>query len=530
MIVLGAGVTVLTLSLLGVLAARRVRGRASSYLLAGRALPASLVGAVLMTQAVDANATLGNADAAVDAGFWAGASLPLGLALCLVLAGLFVAGRMNAMGWVTLPEFFRHRYGRAVELAAAVLTVIAFAVLLAGNLVALGLLTEFFLGIHHTVGIALAVPVVLAYTVAGGLFAGVYTGLLQIAVNAVAVVCLTVWTATTHGFGAPEGLGPADLDQLASADSGAVLNWATLLALGLGNLMAIDLMNRIFAARSPSAARRACFIGAGGILVLCLPLTFVALAGAGVVSGGGPVLFVLLDGHAPVWLAVLTVSGLVMASLTTVGGVLLSASAVVVRNVLSSDPPAEGSMDGRTTWAIRAAMVPLAVAGAFVAVRVPQSGILLTLAFDLLLASMVVPFLLGLYWNRGGTAAAVAGIAAGLTVRLVAFVLTPTIHGAENTLLYLPNDLLTEAADGWSTIAAPVVCLIVHTAVAGLTRPGARVTVTDHTRATEDTDVTGQAGQETGDAAPGRGPGAGRPAARPAALGLPGPERAGDRP
>ncbi len=36
-----------------------------------------------MGAAVDTNATLGNTDLAFEFGFWAGACLPLGLALCL---------------------------------------------------------------------------------------------------------------------------------------------------------------------------------------------------------------------------------------------------------------------------------------------------------------------------------------------------------------------------------------------------------------------------------------------------------------
>ncbi|PRC61481.1 hypothetical protein C6A85_08600, partial [Mycobacterium sp. ITM-2017-0098] len=41
------------------------------------------------------------------------------------------------------------------------------------------------------------------------------------------------------------------------------------------------------------------------------------------------------------------------------------------------------------------------------AIYVQQTGILLTLAFDLMLACLVVPFILGLVWRRGTTAAAV---------------------------------------------------------------------------------------------------------------------------
>src|SRR3712207_3647290 len=109
MIVAGVGICMLVLTASGLWSARRVRGDSANYLVAGRTLSAGLVGAVLVSQAVDSNATLGNADLAAGFGFWAGAALPIGLALCLLLMGLFFARRMHAAGVVTLPEFFRRR-------------------------------------------------------------------------------------------------------------------------------------------------------------------------------------------------------------------------------------------------------------------------------------------------------------------------------------------------------------------------------------------------------------------------------------
>ncbi len=43
-------------------------------------------------------------------------------------------------------------------------------------------------------------------------------------------------------------------------------------------------MQRVFSAKSPIAAQRACFSAATGILVLCVPLSFVALAAVSIVG------------------------------------------------------------------------------------------------------------------------------------------------------------------------------------------------------------------------------------------------------
>ncbi len=42
----------------------------------------------------------------------------------------------------------------------------------------------------------------------------------------------------------------------------------------------------------------------------------------------------------------------------------------------------------------------------------------------------------------------------GSTVRLVLFALTPTAYGVENTLLYIPNSLVSSGFDGFPTFIA----------------------------------------------------------------------------
>lgn len=96
-------------------------------------------------------------------------------------------------------------------------------------------------------------------------------------------------------------------------------------------------------------------------------------------------------------------------------------------------------------------MIPVVAVAIFFAVQVPQTGILLTLAFDLMLAGLIVPFVAAHLTTRVTTAAAVAAMAAGLGVRLVLFVLTPTMYGVPNTVLYIDNSLIGPGFDGWPT-------------------------------------------------------------------------------
>ena len=204
---------------------------------------------------------------------------------------------MNAMKLFTLGDFFRQRYGAVPEKIASVIMIFAFTILLAGNMVACGFLLERFAGIPYAFGVIVAVLLVLAYTVGGGLFSDAYTAAIQTTITIVATIAMLIWVALSFGIVIPEGMGPFDFEQLTSAEAGAPINWATLISLGIGDLVAIDFMQRIFGAKSPEVARRSCFIGAGltfgiGVIYAIVALTVTAVLG--LTTENGPILFQLL--------------------------------------------------------------------------------------------------------------------------------------------------------------------------------------------------------------------------------------------
>jgi SSS family solute:Na+ symporter len=67
--------------------------------------------------------------------------------------------------------------------------------------------------------------------------------------------------------------------------------------------------------------------------------------------------------------------------------------------------------------------------------------------------------------------AALAAILVGLVVRLVLFVMTPTIYGLENTIVYIENNIVTTAFDGWPTFIAFGASLLTYVAVSLATPP-----------------------------------------------------------
>jgi solute:Na+ symporter, SSS family len=470
LIIFGVALTVLVILVVGIVVARRIDGDSANFLVAGRRLGVPLVAASLTAAAVDANATVGNTDLTADFGFWSGASLALGLAICLTLVGLFLAKPLNAMKLFTLGDYFRIRYGRTNEVFASVIMVMAFTILLAGNLVACGYLMERFARIPYAWGVIIAVVLVLSYTIAGGLVSDAYTGAIQTTITVVASIGLLIWTALSFGIIIPEGMGPFDFEQLTSAEFGAPINWATLIALGIGDIVAIDFMQRVFGARNPQVARRACLSAAAltaGVGIIFALVALTASAALGLTAADGPVLYQLLDGWAPPLLSILVLSGIVAASFSTASGAILATSAVTVRNIFRVRRPADSERDPLLRWT-RVAMFPVVIIGSLLAIQTSQTAILLTLAFDLMLACLAGPFIIGIFWNRPGRNALFISAAVGLVVRITLLGMQSTLYGLENNIFYIPNTLFETSIDGWATLIAFAVSLSVFFLVSWL--------------------------------------------------------------
>ena len=127
----------------------KVRGSSARFTVCDKSLPFIVVGTTLMAQAVDGNSTLGAVSITYTSSVWAGLMISLGLGISLFVVGRFLAAPLNRMNLLTLPEFFYRRYGQRTELLVSVLTIVSFTVLIAGNLSAVAWVLSVVSGIDY---------------------------------------------------------------------------------------------------------------------------------------------------------------------------------------------------------------------------------------------------------------------------------------------------------------------------------------------------------------------------------------------
>jgi Na+/proline symporter len=429
----------------------KIKGRATNYYVAGNAMPALVVGITLCAQAFDANGSMGNASLSHAEGLWLGAAIPIGLACCLFLTGRWFARPLHRMRLLTLADFYRRRYDGTSETLATLLMAVSNIVLVAGNLAGLGLLLKLVFGLPYLpmlIGIAACI---LAYAVSGGLYATITTSVLQVAMFVVGITIAFLWLMSAVGWETLMSRVPAastGVDALFSVEGGSLRIWATLGSLALGDVVAIDFIQRVISAKSPAAARRGCYMG--GWLTLVVGLLVSGIGLSAFYFAKEPSRFLLVDlavNDMPILIGTAVLLGIIAASMSTASGVVLDLANLLTRNLVQRY--SANRWDDRTmlTFSRWIALPTMGLAVAFAFVR-PEPGILLILAFDIVLAGCFVPLVLGLFWRRANTPGALAAIAGGTLGRVVLHFVVP------------------EALTGLDTLLAPVISLVAFVTVA----------------------------------------------------------------
>lgn len=410
---------------IGYVAQRRIE-TTEDFVVAGRRLPLSLAWMTILATWFGAGTLLTAADEVRAEGLRAAALDPLGAGTCLLLAGLFVAGPMWRMGLLTVPDFFRRKFGLVAELVASLILVPSYFGWIAAQFVALAGVLELFFGLPIAWGLPLVAVVGTGYTLMGGMWSVTLTDAVQISLVLGGLIVLALVTLTQLGDGsAADGLArvgretPPDMLAMLPVNSRVeLLGWIGVFATGaLGNLPGQDLMQRVFSARSEWTARWACLFAGGVYLVFgAIPLL---LALAGNLLFPQDVESAILPALAHAFLsppvAVIFVVALLSAILSTIDSAILSPASVLAQNVF----PHLGH--GDMLRMNRIAVLLVAACSLGIAFAGESAYTLLEDSYELTLVGLFVPMMLGLYTRPRSGYAAVCSMLVGTSVWAVHF-------------------------------------------------------------------------------------------------------------
>lgn len=429
---------------IGLFAATRVHNTAD-YAVAGRSLPLAVVIATTFATWFGSETVLGVSARFVDGGLGAVVEDPFGASMCLVLVGMFFAYKLYPKNLITLGDYYRLRYGRAVEVLCSIMIIFSYLGWVGAQITALGLvfnlLTQGALSI--TAGMVIGTLVVLIYTLYGGMWSVALTDFVQMIVIALGLIAIAWYAADLAGgagkvidFAAREG------KFRFFPENGGFKEWtffiAAAITMMLGSIPQQDVFQRVMSANSAETARTGPIIG--GILYLLfafIPM-FVVVAAVLIMPEAAQALLkddpqkvlpTLVMEHMPLALQIAFFGALLSAIMSTASATLLAPSTAFVENIVRNLRP--GMSDALTLKTMRVSVLVFTACVLTYAITMQGTSIyeMVSSAYQVPLVGAFVPLVFGLYWHRASTQGALLAVGLGLGVWLL-FIASPVLSAA----------------------------------------------------------------------------------------------------
>lgn len=186
----------LVLVVAGIVISRRNK-KTSDFLVAGRKLNLLFTVATLSAVQIGAGILLGGSETAEAMGVWPGMWYALGCGGGLILAGIFVAGRLRGKESYVPLDYYEHRYGsnKWVRIWAWISNVPSLLGILVAQLLACGSILSGF-GIPFYTGVIVCACVILIYSTLGGMWGVAITDSIHTFVIVVGIPLLTIASAS----------------------------------------------------------------------------------------------------------------------------------------------------------------------------------------------------------------------------------------------------------------------------------------------------------------------------------------------
>jgi solute:Na+ symporter, SSS family len=423
---------------IGLWAARRVKNTAD-FAIAGRHLPLVMIVTTTFATWFGSETVLGIPAKFVNGGLNSVVEDPFGAGTCLILVGLFFAGKLYKMTLLTISDYYRERYGRSVEVVCSLIIVLSYLGWVAAQVTALGLVFNVLSdgAIAKPVGMVLGTVSILAYTLFGGMWSVAVTDFIQMIILVLGLAIIAVFAGHQAG-GADQVIALAqskDLFKFWPEPTAAEMIgfFAAAITMMLGSIPQQDVFQRVMSAKDVKAATRGPVIGGiCYILFAFVPMFLVTAAmiimpdkTAELLQGDTQMILpTLVKEHMPFAMQVLFFGALLSAIKSTASATLLAPSVTFVENIWRQFFPRQSDKAELKTMRITVLIFSACVCAYAIALQGTSIYEQVSGAYQVTLVGAFVPLAAGLYWKRATTQGAVFSIVLGLLAWLI-FLYTP---------------------------------------------------------------------------------------------------------
>ena len=441
---------------LGIWTARLVRG-SSDFFVGGRQFGPGLIFTTMIAANIGAGSTVGATGLAyrdgVSAWWWVG-SAGLGSLLFASVVAPRLWRAATEHNFYTTGDYLEFRYGTAVRCTAAILVGVGTLALLAGQLIAGAAILSVLTGVPRWAGALIGGAIMTVYFTAGGLLGSARINILQLGVM-MAGFALAIPSVLGSVGGVEALVGPAAPVWFGdfTYSSGPGSGWTLFVLLAPAFVVSPGLIQKSWSARSEGALRTGIALNAVVLLLFAFVPVLLGMAARIAMPGiedANTVLPTVLKEQLPSWLGAIALAAVFSTEVDTCDAILFmlstSASQDLYKRFLRPD-----ATDAQLLRVARLTAAGGGLVGIVLAIVLQTVIGALTIFYSLLVVTLFVPVLGGLFATRAGSREALTAIAFGVgTMFVVRFGLAGAYHGLDPTLAGLV------AAGGAFTLVAAV--------------------------------------------------------------------------
>lgn len=428
---------------------RRAKSK-SEFLVAGRRLGPWMYSGTMAAIVLGGASTIGGVGLGYQYGL-SGAWMVVTIGLGLLALSVFFSARIARLKVYTVSEMLDLRYGGRAGIISGVVMWAYTLMLAVTSTIAYATIFDVIFDLDRTVAIVLGGAIVVAYSTLGGMWSITITDMVQFVVKTIGVLLLLLPIAVVKAGGFSEMKAKLPTEYFDPLGIGGETIFTYVLIYTFGMLIGQDIWQRVFTARSDRTARW------GGTVAGTYCLVY-AVAGA-VIGTAAKVMYpklpsadsafaTIVKDELPVGVRGLVLAAALAAVMSTSSGALIACATVANNDIWSrlrgaigrgagapgateatgaggtgaDGTGADGAADGGGHDEVRgnrAFILIMGVAVILIAIALNDVVEALTVAYNLLVAGLLVPILGGLLWRRGTAAGALAAVGVGGTAVVV---------------------------------------------------------------------------------------------------------------
>ena len=308
----------------------------TDYAVAGRIQGTFAVTMSLLATMIGASTTIGITDTVYGIGFPGIWWLAFG-AIGLILQSIFISEKVRATEADTLPDLARITVGKSAEMIIALIIVISWIGVIAGQLVAMNSLISFATGRNDKWLFVIVSIIVILYTMIGGQSSVVKTDKLQFIVIVVGVILCCLYLYLVRGG---DTNSVANNIELINENYRPMNLLNQFFVIGGVYFLGPDIISRNFISKDKTIAKKSAMIAGIGIFIFSIFITLIGMWARYNITAedlGDSKTLMYVANLLPKFISVPLIFGLLSAILSSTDTCIINASSIFVKDILRKE-------------------------------------------------------------------------------------------------------------------------------------------------------------------------------------------------